>query len=477
MENEKHPDEAPPLCVDLDGSLVKIDTLHQTLFLLLRRKPASILRIPGWLLKGKAHLKDQVMRRVELDASALPYNSKLLTWLRKEHAAGRKLVLATASNYRTANAVSEHLGLFEEILASNETTNLRHGAKLAAIKERFPSFGYVGNDKADFPIWDAADQIVLANPSTAAKKGYAVKAGHIFVEQRPALGMIVKAMRCQQWLKNILLFTPMLLAHRFGDPGAWIQSAIAFFAFGFAASSIYILNDLFDLSADQHHPRKCKRPFAAGDLSIATGSLMIPLLVAASLFLGMLLPLAFLLVLIAYFVLTTLYSWWLKQVAIADVLMLALLYSMRIVAGSVATATAASGWFIEFSIFLFLSLALVKRTSELREMAQGAEENHAQRERGYRIADLPLLTGFGAASGYIAVFVFTMYLNSEKVSELYSRPQFLWAFCPLLLYWITRIWHLAWCGEVDDDPLAFAARDFQTYLVGALGAAALLYAI
>lgn len=469
--------ESIPLCVDLDGTLVKLDTLHQALFLLLRREPSSFFKVPGWIMKGKAHLKDQVMQRVELDASVLPYNTELLEWLKKEHARGRKLILATASNYRTANAVAEHLGIFDEVLASNGETNLRHNRKLEAIKEKFPSFGYAGNDKADFPIWDEADEVILANPSNDAKKGYAVKADHIFMEQPKCYHCFVKAMRPQQWLKNVLIFTPMLLAHRFTDLTAIIQTLIAFFAFSLAASSIYVLNDLFDLSADQHHPRKRKRPFASGDLPICAGAVMTPFLVLASLGLCAFLPLNFLFVLIAYYIITTIYSWRLKQIPVADVLTLAVLYSWRIVAGSVATETPASGWFIEFAIFLFLSLAIIKRVSELKEIEDAGNDVDEHRERGYKVDDLPLLVGFGAAAGYISVLVFTMYLGSEKVVELYTYPRLLWIFCPLLLYWITRIWHLAWRGEIDDDPLAFAAKDIQTYVIGAVGVATLLYAI
>ena len=466
-----------PLCVDLDGTLVKLDTLHQALFMLLRRDFGSLFRIPGWILKGKAHLKDQVMQRVTLDAKALPYNQSFLAWLHAQHAAGRRLVLATASNYRSANAVAEHLGIFDEILASNAETNLRRNRKLAAIQERFDRFGYAGNDAADIPIWEAAQEVILVNPSAAAKAACGARASRIFEERRPLLHMLIKAMRCQQWLKNILIFTPMFLAHRFNDRSCVADAFQAFFAFSFAASSIYVLNDLFDLSADQHHPRKCRRPFASGDLPIATGSLLMPLMVLTSIVFCLFLPARFFFVLLAYYAITTLYSWRLKQLAIADVLTLAILYSMRILAGSIATATPASGWFIEFAIFLFLSLALVTRLSELREMEDGSELKQEQRERGYKTDDLPLLLAFGTASGYIAVFVFTMYLGSEKVAELYRRPEWLWLFCPLLLYWITRIWHLAWRGRMNDDPLAFAARDPQTYLVGTIGLATLLLAM
>ncbi len=469
--------QSKPLCVDLDGTLVKLDTLHQALFLLLRREPACIFRIPGWILKGKAHLKDQVMKRVALDAAVLPYNTALLDWLKKERAAGRRLILATASNYRTAEAVAAHLGLFDDILASNEQTNLRHRRKLEAIQEKFPAFAYAGNDKADFPIWDAADEVILANPSSEAKRKYAVRADHIFLEQQSCSRCCLKAMRPQQWLKNILILSPVLLAHRFTGLEGIIHAVIAFFAFSFAASSIYVLNDLFDLSADQHHPRKRKRPFASGDLPIAAGAALTPLLILISLGLCVFLPLNFLYVLLIYYAITTVYSWRLKQVPVADVLTLAVLFAWRIMAGSVATGTPVSGWFIEFSIFLFLSLAIVKRTGELKEILEHGAESQAVRERGYTVDDLPLLLGFGTAAGYIAIFVFTMYLGSDKVLELYSSPRLLWIFCPLLLYWITRIWHLAWRGQINDDPLAFAARDIQTYVIAAIGATVLLYAI
>ncbi|MBN2163717.1 MAG: UbiA family prenyltransferase [Pontiellaceae bacterium] len=465
-----------PLCVDLDGTLVKLDTLHQALFLLLRRDFFSLFRIPGWLLKGKAHLKDQVMQRVALDAEALPYNRSFLDWLREQHTAGRKLILATASNYRTAQSVADHLGIFDEVLASNAETNLRDNSKLEAIQARLDRFAYAGNDRHDIPIWNDAEEIILVNPSRAARTACEEDASYVFEERKPRLLMLIKAMRCEQWLKNVLIFTPMLLAHRLGETTCIIQTLLAFFSFSLAASSIYVLNDLFDLSADQHHPRKCRRPFASGDLPISSGALLMPLLAGASLALCLLLPTPFLWVLLTYYAITTLYSWRLKQLTITDVLTLAILYSMRIFAGAVASCTPASTWFIEFAIFLFLSLALVKRLSELREI-EDAPEQQAHRERGYRASDLPLLLGFGAASGYISVLVFTMYLGSENVARLYDRPDILWIFCPLLLYWITRIWHLAWRGEMHDDPLAFAARDFHTYLVGALGVAAILFAI
>lgn len=469
--------EPIPLCVDLDGTLVKLDTLHQALFLLLRRDPASILKIPGWWMKGKAHLKDQVMQRVTLDADVLPYHTRFLDYLREQRNAGRKLILATASNYRTAEAIAAHLGIFDETLASNADTNLRNRQKLDAIRERFPHYAYAGNDVADFPIWDAAEEIILVNPVRPARVKYEAKASHIFIEKRPILRMFIKAMRCSQWLKNVLVFSPLFLAHRFTETASLVSTMIAFLSFSFAASAIYVLNDLFDLSADQHHPRKCRRPFAAGELPIVVGAMLTPLLVVISLALCLLLPSAFFVSLLVYYALTTLYSWRIKQIVIADVLTLAVLYSMRIVAGAAATGTYVSDWFIGFALFLFLSLALVKRLSELREMENSTGIRPERRERGYKNSDMPLLLAFGVGSGCIAAVVFTMYLGSEKVTELYSRPALLWLVTPLLLYWIARIWYLAWRGRIHDDPLAFATRDLQTYLVAAGGLAAILYAI
>jgi 4-hydroxybenzoate polyprenyltransferase/phosphoserine phosphatase len=466
-----------PLCVDLDGTLVKLDTLHQAVFLLLRRRPASILQLPGWITKGKAHLKDQVMQRVSLDAHVLPYHQEFLTYLQEQHQRGRPLVLATASNYRTADAVAEHLGIFSEILSSNADTNLRHERKLEAIKKRFPKFGYAGNDVADFPIWEEAGEVILVNPSNRAYARFAEKATHVFRERRPVSSMLFKAMRCQQWLKNLLIFAPMLLAHQFSDHAALRQAFCAFSAFSFAASAIYVLNDLFDLSADQHHPRKKQRPFASGNLSIQSGALLIPLLAVLSLVFSLFLPFPFFTTLLVYFVMTTLYSWRLKQVVIADVIVLALLYTLRIIAGACATGTVVSSWFIAFSIFLFLSLALVKRFAELHEVKDTADHVNVRRERGYKIKNLPALMIFGMASGYLAVLVFTLYLNSTKVSQLYAHPALLWLFCLLLLYWITRIWTLAWRGNMHDDPLAFAAKDLQTYAVGLLSILVFMFAI
>ena len=462
-----------PLCVDLDGTLTKVDTLHQALFLLLRRQPMSLFRWLGWLKKGKAYFKEEVSKRIELDVTALPYHQPFLEYLHAEKKAGRTLVLATAANHRTAQAVAKHIDLFDAVFSSDATTNLRGIQKRDLLQKKYTTFDYAGNDASDFPLWEVAKKRILVNPSRKATQKYAAQSDHLFEDRPSFFRSLFKALRPQQWLKNILIFSPLFLAHQFVSFPV-VSSLIAFFSFGLAASSIYLLNDLFDLSADQHHPRKKNRPFAAGNLSVPVGLFTTPILILLSLLLALFLPPAFFGVLLLYYLLTTFYSWRLKQVELIDVLTLAVLYTLRIIAGGVATNIVVSNWFMIFSIFLFLSLALVKRIAELKEVETS---NGTARERGYTPDDLPLLSCFGATSGYLAALVFTMYLNSERVSQLYTHPQLLWLFCPLLLYWITRIWLLTWRGQMKDDPLAFAARDVTTYIVGGIGLTLILLAI
>ena len=466
-----------PLCVDLDGALIRLDTLHQALFLLLRKSPFSLFRMLGWWAKGRAFFKDQVMQRVELDASALPYHLEFLNNLRSQHAAGRKIILATAANHRTAKAVAQHLGIFSEWLGSDAQTNLSGSKKLEAIQNRFPHFAYAGDSKKDFPIWAEADEIILVNPSKAAQKKYVAQATQLFEDRKPYWKAIFRAMRPAQWLKNILVFAPLFLAHQFANPHLLLQAALAFCSFGFAASSIYLLNDLFDLSADQHHPRKCTRPFASGDLPIAAGLFLVPLFMLLSLLFATPLSVGFLWVLLTYYFITTLYSWRIKQIPLLDVFVLAILYIMRILAGSAATGVPTSKWFIAFSLTLFLSLALLKRFAEMREISKSNSPEKVRHERGYRTTHLQPLFWIGTLSGSSSVLVLALYANSSVAHQLYAHPARLWLLCPLLFYWILRVWKLAKCGKMYDDPVAFAIRDPQTYLLGCVALLWLFFAI
>ncbi len=468
--------ELRPLCVDLDGTLVKTDTFAQALLLLIRTRPAALLSIPRWATEGLAAFKQRVAQEVELDPAALPFHSDFLSFLKSEHEKGRKLVLATASDKSVARRVADHVGLFSEVIASDGLVNLKAARKRDALVALFgeKGFDYAGNSSDDLIVWKAAAEVIAVNPCEPVRRALRGKEVKFF-EDRPAKWKAwLKAIRVNQWLKNILVFLPMLLAHEWNDSALFAKAVLAFFAFSFAASAIYVLNDLFDLHADQHHPRKRKRSFAAGNLSLMGAAIAAPLLVLAAFAVAAWLPAIFTGVLLIYFITTTLYSWRLKQIALLDVMTLAGLYTIRILAGSAAYGVETSPWLVAFSIFIFFSLALVKRYAELREATQEHPEKIQARGRGYRASDLPLLAGFGAGSGCVSVLVLALYINSEKVVQFYKNPTALWLLCPLLLYWIARIWLLAGRGELSDDPLEFAARDPQTWVIGALSAIILI---
>ncbi|WP_226859357.1 UbiA family prenyltransferase [Acidithiobacillus albertensis] len=288
-----------------------------------------------------------------------------------------------------------------------------------------------------------------------------------FTDHHPSLKTYAKALRVHQWLKNILVFIPMLLAHQISNVSLWANGLLAFISFSLCASSVYLLNDLLDLSADRLHPRKRLRPFASGELSMVQGIALIPLLLLAAFTIAALwLPTDFVIVLVVYYLLTVSYSFWLKAVVLLDALLLAGLYTIRIIGGMAATQIGPSFWLLTFSIFLFFSLALIKRYSELLALKQrGQLTTHG---RGYHVEDLVMLMGFGVACGFMAVLVSALYINSDKVKVLYQHPAFLWLVSPILLYWISRIWLIAHRGGMHDDPVVFAAKDKGSWAVAAV---------
>jgi 4-hydroxybenzoate polyprenyltransferase/phosphoserine phosphatase len=465
-----------PLCVDLDGTLVKTDTFAQALLLLIRTRPTVLCSIPDWAANGLSAFKQRVAQEIQLDPSALPYHSGLLTFLKGERAKGRELILVTASNILPARAVAEHLGIFSDVMASDGIINLKAARKRDALIARFgeKGFDYAGNATDDLAVWEAAAGIIAVNPCAPVRRALKNSSARIFEDRPPKLNVWLKALRVHQWIKNILIFLPMLLAHELTTPVLYVKAALAFFAFSFAASAIYVFNDLLDLHADQHHPRKKNRPFAAGNLSLVAAVIAVPILILLSLLTARLLPDGFTGILFVYLLITTLYSWRFKQLVLFDVMTLAGLYAVRIFAGTAAYGVETSTWLIALSIFLFFSLAMVKRYAELREASQGHSGAVRVRGRGYCEADLPLLAGFGAGSGCISVLVLALYINSDKVIQFYRHPALLWLLCPLLLYWIARVWLLASRGELSDDPLDFAARDPQTWIIGVLSAIVLI---
>lgn len=460
-----------PLCVDLDGTLIKTDLLWESLLALLKQNPLSIFLLPFWLLKGKAHFKHEIARRVTLDASTLPYDLDLIAFLTEERRSGRKLVLATASHVSFAQAVDSHLGLFDgEVFGSDALINLKGTRKVALLLERYGTrrFAYAGNSAADLPVWAQADEAIVVNASfgLASRARALTPVSRVFSQPVNWMKQVAKALRVHQWAKNVLVFIPVVASHQLTNRPLMIQATLAFLSFSFSASSVYIVNDCLDLASDRRHPRKKSRPFASGSLSIPFGLCLAAGCLVAGVALASVLPIVFLIVLAAYLILTTAYSFYLKQLVLLDVIVLAQLYTVRVYGGGAATEIVPSHWLLTFSLFLFLSLALVKRFTELRLATE--TESTELHGRGYWVTDLEHISSIGTASGLLAVLVLALYISSKEVLLLYSHAEVLWLVCPVMLYWISRIWMLAYRNQMDDDPVVFAVKDSESYVMAVI---------
>jgi 4-hydroxybenzoate polyprenyltransferase len=465
-----------PLCVDLDGTLVKSDTLVDSLMVLARRHPTAFLRTPLWALKGKAYLKSQVASMVTLDVAHLPYNRALLDYLRDEHAAGRKLYLATGADGVLAWKIATHLGIFEDVMASDGALNLTGHNKLQHLEQRFAGdgFDYVGNALPDLPLLQGARQAMVANPDLRLKSALTsrkINVSRNFDDRVRLPVALAKALRVHQWAKNLLVFLPLLLAHSLRAVPV-LAAVAAFFCFCFTASATYIFNDLLDLETDRIHLNKRKRAFAAGDLSVLTGLAIFFALAALAVITAVYLPATFQFYLLLYFVTTLAYSLSLKRIVLVDVVILSSLYTIRMMAGSAATHDPVSPWLGAFSIFLFLSLAMVKRFSELQNLiTSGVNPTNG---RGYLLSDVEQLRSFGTSSAYASIVIFALYINGHDVVALYHHPTRMWLITPLLILWISRVWLLASRGLLDEDPVVFALSDRMSLLLG-LGVAAIAY--
>jgi len=462
-----------PLVVDLDGTLIKTDLLVETASSFLIDNPWRSYKLLAWLAAGRAILKARLAEATHVDVAALPYNEELLQWLRQEQARGRPLVLATASHRTLAERVNAHLNLFDEVLGSDDSTNLKSRAKRDALVVRYGEggFEYVGNDTPDVAIWQSAASAHVVGNSARLIEGNRKRGnlGRVLADGKPSLASgLLRAMRPHQWLKNLLVLVPLLAAHQYDSLQSIMQCVLAFVVFCLIASSVYLLNDLVDVEDDRHHHRKRRRPFAAGHVSLLTGWAVWPLLLAAGAGLALwALPLRFLGALAVYFVATVGYSFRLKQIPLVDVLTLASLYTLRVIGGAFAVSVALSFWLLSFSMFVFLSLAFIKRYSELRA-AREASQVKPLRGRGYAGPDLELVSTLGSNAGYLAVLVLALYIQDTHTASLYARPTIIWLACPLMLYWISRAWLIAHRGQMHDDPIVFALRDRVSWLVGAL---------
>ena len=470
-QEKKLVSKEPSLCVDLDGTLIYSDLLFESLFALLRRNILMIFMLPVWLLMGKAEFKHEIARRVDIDVKLLPYNRDLLSYLKEQHSTGRLLVLVTASNSKYAEQIAEHLGIFDQVYSSDNKTNLKGLRKQALLVQIFGEgdFDYVANERTDLLIWERARKGIVVNASSSVTEAaYKVVSVDRVINgpERNAFSYL-KAIRLHQWIKNILIFIPLITAHKVTDPQLVFQTLVAFVSFSLCASSVYLLNDLLDLPEDRRHPTKQYRPLAAGTIPITHGTLMIPILFFTAVIMGLLLPLKFLLVLLGYFGITLCYSLFIKRIALLDVLTLAGLYTLRVIAGAAAATIALSFWLLAISMFIFLSLALVKRYSEL--LFAGNGEDSYENGRAYSTKDRESLALFGVTSGYLSVLVLALYVDSEQVRTLYTHPKAIWLLCPLLLYWISRVWLLARRGEMHEDPVVFAIEDRTSHWLVLVG--------
>ncbi len=459
-----------PLCVDLDGTLIRTDLLLESCLALIRLNPLYIVLLPFWLWAGKPALKANIARRVTIDAASLPYNTAFLEWLKAQKAGGRPVWLCTGSNEMLAGQVAGHVGIFDGIMASDSTINLAGAVKAGQLVERFgeKGFDYCGNHRDDLPIWKLARAAVIVNGERVLEREVGARASveRVFKSPRNGWRAFLAAIRPHQWVKNALLFVPLITAHRLGEPAMLKSSLLAFVAFCLCASSVYLLNDMLDLDADRIHPRKSRRPFASGDLSLLAGFVSVPGLLLASAWVALFLPAQFALALLTYYAVTLAYSYALKRLVLIDVLVLAGLYTLRVAAGAAAIAVPLSFWLLLFSIFLVQSLAMVKRYSELEAMRKEGRLHAAGRD--YNVQDLPIIRDLGGAAGYVAVLILALYINSPAVELLYRRPEALWLLCGLMLYWISRVWLKVYRGEMHEDPVVFALRDPASAAIGAL---------
>ncbi len=449
-----------PICIDLDGTLVRTDVLVESALALLKRNPLYLFVLPFWLLRGKAHLKQEIAQHVSFDPTVLPYDPRVVDIVRAETGC-RSVVLCTAADRDLANKVAAYLGGFSDVMASDGLHNLSGRGKAEALVVRYGERGYdyAGNERKDLHVWRHARGAIVVNaaPGVAERVGKACEVLQVLPREPAGPWVWAKALRLHQWIKNLLVFVPLLAAHSVLDLHADGYAIAAFLIFGICASGVYVLNDLLDLPADRRHPRKCKRPFALGRLPLTTGLIAAPALTAIAFAAAALLSQRFALVLLGYFILTLVYSLWLKRVVMLDVVLLAALYTTRVVAGTIAINVELSFWLLAFSMFLFLSLAMVKRYAELH--ASQVNEIQEVHGRGYSINDLTLVQSLGGASGYVSVLVLALYVNSAASVVLYRRSEILWLLCPLLLYWVSRMWVIANRGAMQDDPVVFAMRD------------------
>lgn len=466
-----------PLIVDLDGTLIKIDTLHEALVQLFSRKPVQGLRALVMLTRGRATFKAAIADHLLPDVATVPVDEAVIKEIKRARNDGRKVYLATAADQRFAEVFAHSIGQFDGVFASAEGINLKGEVKANRLVAAFGlhGFDYIGNSAADIPVWRAARTALVSGASSRLIQRLSSEAPAPIVlgARKFAIWPYISALRPHQWLKNGLVTLPAFAAHDFSI-SSLTTVLIAFASFCLSASSIYLVNDMLDLPHDRAHSEKRFRSIAAGLVPLSHAILLFGTTAALSIVLALMLPWAFIFTLMAYFGISMGYSLYLKRKLMIDVVALAMLYGIRVVAGGAATGIPLSHWLVGFCFFMFLSLALVKRTAEIMTLSPTSVEKI--KGRGYRSEDRQTITSLAAASGFVGILVFALYINSQEVTARYANPDLLWGVCVILVYWLGRVYFLAGRGEMNQDPVIFAATDRISLLAGAIILAIVLVA-
>lgn len=452
--------EGRPLIVDLDGTLVHTDLLHESYFASVGAGLSHHMGTLRAFRQGKASLKSFLAAACEIKYANLPYRESVLSMIASAREAGRPVYLATAGAEKHAHAIADHLQLFDGVFASNDVTNLKGATKASMLVDTFgeKGFDYIGDSLADMAVWAKAERAysVCNTPRlvrAAARHGVELEA---LETPAPSIRTWVRALRMHQYAKNLLIFVPLVSSQSF-TLDAIAASIAAFVAFSICASAVYLLNDTIDIEADRQHATKKKRPIAAGSIPIHTALSVAALLLVAGLVISLFVSPTFGVVLLFYIALTTAYSLWLKRKMLVDVVTLASLYTTRVIAGAAAIAVVPSEWLLAFCLFIFASLALIKRYVEL--VATLEKNLPDPKNRNYRKTDLPIVSALAAASGMNAVIVLALYISSPEIQAAYTNPWLLWLSAPILMYWLARALMIAHRRTMNDDPIVFAIRD------------------
>lgn len=466
-----------PIFVDMDGTLVKTDVAHE-LLLQSMKSAGKFFHLCKLVTAGFSHIKHYLASNTEFSVENLPYNSEVLSYIEEQKQAGRKIILATATDSIIAEQVAAHVAIFDDVISSTPGNNLKGKAKLTAIQSYVDGgeFEYIGDAKVDMPIWRAATTASFVGVSASARAQVSDKASHGLVASSGKEGRIkslLKAMRPHQWAKNALVFLPLIFSHTYNNLDAVIAALLTFVVFSLAASGIYLINDLLDIEADRAHAKKRKRPFAAGNLLPFDGVIASIILVTLPLLICINFLNAWVLaVVIVYLILTNVYSFYLKHFSTVDVVALTCLYTIRIIAGGVAIGAVLSPWLINFSLFFFLSLAYMKRYIEL----SNTKKNGKIKGRNYDVGEMDVMQTTGIVNSGLAILTLSMYLNDQFVVEAYASPKVLWMILPLLMIWVYRAWLWVKRGKIDDDPVVFALKDRVSVVTVALGGVLVMFA-